>query len=194
MKYSAVALAAFVAVASAQDISIIPSCALPCIDKAAESVCTSKTDYKCICEKKDSLVSSATGCVIGACGADVALNKVLPATETFCKEVLSGAGSSAAPSSSAAATTAAPASSSAAAAPSSSAAATTSAPAVVSSSAAAATTLAPSSSVSAAPAPSSNGTVSMAPPASSSPAEAGAAVAGYIGSFGVAALAALAAF
>ncbi|KAJ4392522.1 hypothetical protein N0V85_006983 [Neurospora sp. IMI 360204] len=186
MKYSAVALAAFVAVASAQDISIIPSCALPCIDKAAESVCTSKTDYKCICEKKDSLVGSATSCVIGACGADVALNKVLPATETFCKEVLSGAGSSAAPSSSAAATTAAPASSSAAA--------TTSAPAVVSSSAAAATTLAPSSSVSAAPAPSSNGTVSMAPPASSSPAEAGAAVAGYIGSFGVAALAALAAF
>ncbi|EGO61626.1 hypothetical protein NEUTE1DRAFT_28401, partial [Neurospora tetrasperma FGSC 2508] len=88
MKYSAVALAAFVAIASAQDISVIPSCALPCVDDAATKVCTSKTDYKCICENKDSLVSTATSCVISKCGATVALNDVLPATEKFCQEVL----------------------------------------------------------------------------------------------------------
>jgi len=190
MKYSAVALAAFVAVASAQDISIIPECALPCIDKAALKVCTSKDDYKCICEKKDSLVGSATTCVIGACGADVALQEVLPATETFCEEVLAGGDGAA--TTTAAATTSAAATS---AAPSSSAAATSSAAAAPTSeaeSSAPATTLAPSSS--AAPAPSGNGTVSVSPPVSSSPVEAGAAVAGYIGSFGVAALAALAAF
>lgn len=187
MKYSAVAVAAFVAIASAQDISIIPECALPCIDKAALKVCNSKEDFKCICENKESLVGAATTCVIGACGAEVALQEVLPATETFCEEVLAGGD---APASSAAATTAAPATSSAAAAPSSSAAAVTTSAAAVESSAAA-TTLAPSASV---PAPSSNGTVSVAPPVSSSPVEAGAAVAGYIGSFGVAALAALAAF
>lgn len=74
MKYSAVALAAFVAIASAQDISVIPSCALPCVDDAATKVCTSTTDYQCLCENKDSLVSTATSCVISKCGATVALS------------------------------------------------------------------------------------------------------------------------
>ncbi|KAM7186535.1 hypothetical protein V8F20_011357 [Naviculisporaceae sp. PSN 640] len=92
MKYSAVALAAFVAVASAQaDISMIPECAQPCINEAtAKSTKCEATDFKCICTNVEEIVPAATTCVLEECGNAVALNEVLPATEKFCKAVLAG--------------------------------------------------------------------------------------------------------
>ena len=77
MKYSAVAVAALVAVASAQDISTIPSCAMPCIEEAAVAIGCASDDYTCICENKAELVSAATICVVNACTAPVAIGKSL---------------------------------------------------------------------------------------------------------------------
>lgn len=76
MKYSTVALAAFVAVASAQaDISIIPECARPCIEAAiSKSSKCGATDYKCICNNVDEVVAGATTCVLEECGNAVAIS------------------------------------------------------------------------------------------------------------------------
>ncbi|KAI1138421.1 hypothetical protein F5Y05DRAFT_413041 [Hypoxylon sp. FL0543] len=99
MKYAfaAVALAALV---TAQSLSDIPQCAVPCIDDARKSStnCASD-DYVCICKNKDALTAAATGCVISACGADVAATQVLPAVNAFCDAVGSGSGGSSASSS-----------------------------------------------------------------------------------------------
>ncbi|KAH8204738.1 hypothetical protein TruAng_001072 [Truncatella angustata] len=104
MKY-AFAAAAFAAVVSAQDISTIPSCAVPCVDASRSKVtsCT-ETDYKCLCDNITKIQGDATTCVITSCGADVAVSKVLPAVQAFCEAVEAGGSSS---SSSAAATTSA---------------------------------------------------------------------------------------
>lgn len=72
MKF-AVAAALF-ALAAAQTAADIPSCAKDCLDKAAATAGCSTTDYPCICAKKDELQGAATGCVLSACGADVALS------------------------------------------------------------------------------------------------------------------------
>lgn len=85
MKYSLVTLA-LVAAAQAQSRSDIPECAIPCLDKAIESEtsCNIK-DYVCVCENFSKVRGIATTCVIEKCGADVAVNKVLPATEALCE-------------------------------------------------------------------------------------------------------------
>lgn len=192
MKYSfaAVALAAAV---YAQDISQIPSCALPCIEDAVTSgTSCSISDYPCICENKDALTSGATSCVIDSCGATVAATEVLPAVDNFCEEVAAAPApsssaaapstSAAAPSSSAAApSTSAAAPSTSAAAPSSSVAATTSAQvSAYPTSVAASSTLASTTKV--------NGTASATTGAPTSVVTAGAAVAGSIGSLAMMAL------
>ncbi|KAK4211043.1 hypothetical protein QBC37DRAFT_21983 [Rhypophila decipiens] len=128
MKYSAVALAAFVAVASAQSLSDIPECAIPCIEAGTtKSTKCAIDDYKCICGNIEAIVPAATTCVLEECGNAVALNEVLPATEKFCAAV--EAGGDDAPASSAAPESSAPA-------PSSSAPAETSSEAPAASSAA----------------------------------------------------------
>ncbi|PNP47964.1 hypothetical protein TGAM01_v206178 [Trichoderma gamsii] len=106
MKAATVLAVAFAALAQAQTRADIPSCALPCLDDAvkANTKC-STTDYACICKDFSAVQTAATSCVISKCGADVALNKVLPATQALCANP--GSGSSAA-GSSAAGTTAAP--------------------------------------------------------------------------------------
>ncbi|KAK0735402.1 hypothetical protein B0T21DRAFT_255169, partial [Apiosordaria backusii] len=78
MKYPA-ALLALVAAVSAQDISIFPECSLDCIIKGigAGTDCE-LTDFACVCENTQSLVTSATPCVLSACGPDVALSKLPP--------------------------------------------------------------------------------------------------------------------
>ncbi|PTB35655.1 hypothetical protein M441DRAFT_62699 [Trichoderma asperellum CBS 433.97] len=121
MKAATVLAVTFAALAQAQTRADIPSCALPCLDAAvtANTKC-STTDYACICKDFSAVQTSATSCVIEKCGADVALNKVLPATQALCK-AQSGSGSSAAASSSAAATSAAATSAPASSAPASSA-------------------------------------------------------------------------
>ncbi|KAH0493461.1 hypothetical protein TgHK011_000129 [Trichoderma gracile] len=102
MKTAFVALA-LAALAQAQTRADIPSCALPCLDDAvkANTKC-STTDYACICKNFDAVQGAATGCVISKCGTDVAINKVLPATQALCAANSGGSGSG---SSSAAGTT-----------------------------------------------------------------------------------------
>ncbi|UKZ69769.1 uncharacterized protein TrAtP1_010773 [Trichoderma atroviride] len=120
MKAATVLAVAFAALAQAQTRADIPSCALPCLDDAvkANTKC-STTDYACICKDFSAVQTAATSCVISKCGADVALNKVLPATQALCANP--GSGSSAAGSSSAAATSAAQTSAAQTSAPASSA-------------------------------------------------------------------------
>ncbi|KAK4181510.1 hypothetical protein QBC36DRAFT_296671 [Triangularia setosa] len=90
MKYTA-ALLALAAAVSAQDISIFPECSLDCIIEGIGSGTDCElTDFACVCENTQSLVTSATPCVLGACGADVALNEVLPAVDKFCAGVGGG--------------------------------------------------------------------------------------------------------
>ncbi|KAI0381240.1 hypothetical protein F5Y04DRAFT_86523 [Hypomontagnella monticulosa] len=99
MKY-AVAAVTLAALASAQSLGDIPQCAVKCIDdaRASSTDCTA-TDYVCICKNKDTLTTAASGCVIGACGLDVATNQVIPAVNKFCDSVGSGSSTSGATSS-----------------------------------------------------------------------------------------------
>lgn len=77
MKYAVVA--ALFALAAAQSREDIPSCATPCLDDAVKSgTSCSTTDYACICPHLSDLTGKATGCVIEACGADVAVGKLSP--------------------------------------------------------------------------------------------------------------------
>ncbi|KAL6900469.1 hypothetical protein GGI43DRAFT_383944 [Trichoderma evansii] len=112
MKAATVLAVTFAALAQAQTRADIPSCALPCLDAAvtANTKCAT-TDYTCICKDFTAVQTAATSCVISKCGADVAVNKVLPATEALCKA--NTGGSSSAPASSAAQTSAAATSSAA---------------------------------------------------------------------------------
>ncbi|KAI0879895.1 uncharacterized protein GGS22DRAFT_102951 [Annulohypoxylon maeteangense] len=81
--------------ASAQSLSDIPQCALPCIDSArTSSTSCSNSDYACICKNKDAITGAATSCVLQSCGADVATGQVLPAVTSFCISVESGSSGS----------------------------------------------------------------------------------------------------
>ncbi|KXH25688.1 CFEM domain-containing protein [Colletotrichum salicis] len=77
MKY-AYALAALAAVVAAQvDPTIIPECARKCLQDATASATSCKDgDYVCTCQpaNKSAIQAAATSCVVGACGADVALS------------------------------------------------------------------------------------------------------------------------
>lgn len=85
MKYAAAVLAAVVGLAAAQDLSVIPTCAKKCIDDAVTSKTKCAiTDIPCICKEIEPVTAAATSCVLAACGADVALNEVLPATAQLC--------------------------------------------------------------------------------------------------------------
>ncbi|KPM37834.1 hypothetical protein AK830_g8741 [Neonectria ditissima] len=132
MKYAFVALA-LAATARAQSRDDIPKCALDCLDKGIESETScSTTDYTCVCKNFSKVQAVATSCVIDACGADVAVNDVLPAVQALCKAIASGGGES-----SAAETSAAEETTSAAAETTSAAAETTSSAAAETTSAAA---------------------------------------------------------
>ncbi|KAK8062373.1 hypothetical protein PG997_014470 [Apiospora hydei] len=86
MKYAFTAVALIAAV-SAQDMSGIPACAVPCIQSAAATTSCSATDYKCICNDVDAIQSAASSCVMDKCGATVAVSQVLPAVKDFCAKV-----------------------------------------------------------------------------------------------------------
>ncbi|EFQ25862.1 CFEM domain-containing protein [Colletotrichum graminicola] len=114
MKYS-FALASLIAVAAAQSgSSPIPECAQKCLADATSSATSCKLgDYACTCEpaNKAAISAAASSCVLAACGADTALNQVLPASDKLCAEAAAGGGAAssapAAASSAAAATSAA---------------------------------------------------------------------------------------
>ncbi|KAK7959539.1 uncharacterized protein PG986_004393 [Apiospora aurea] len=85
MKYAFTAVALIAAV-SAQDMSGIPACAVPCIQSAAATTSCSATDYKCICNDVDAIQGAASSCVMDKCGATVAVCKShtpLPPTPLF---------------------------------------------------------------------------------------------------------------
>lgn len=65
------------ALVSAQSISDIPSCALPCIKVGVEQTSCSETDMGCICKPENfsKIQGAATSCVVEKCGADTALRK-----------------------------------------------------------------------------------------------------------------------
>ncbi|KAJ6441331.1 CFEM domain-containing protein [Purpureocillium lavendulum] len=120
MKFTSIAVVAFAAVVSGQTLADIPSCAKTCLDDAvSKNTKCSTTDVPCICKSFEAIQGAATGCVLKECGQDVALNKVLPATQALCKNA--GSDSSAPASSSAAATSAPASSAPASSAPASSA-------------------------------------------------------------------------
>ncbi|KAI1407682.1 hypothetical protein F5Y13DRAFT_124533 [Hypoxylon sp. FL1857] len=99
MKY-AIATLALATLVSAQSLSDIPQCALPCIDDArTSSTNCAADDYACICRNKDALTAAATSCVLASCGAEVATSQVLPAVDAFCDAVEAGSGGSSASSS-----------------------------------------------------------------------------------------------
>ncbi|KAK4157538.1 hypothetical protein C8A00DRAFT_29542 [Chaetomidium leptoderma] len=87
MKYSTALVALAATVASAQDISIFPECSLPCIMDGIGTTSCKATDFACVCKNMEAIKTAATPCVVDKCGLDVALNKVLPATEKFCADV-----------------------------------------------------------------------------------------------------------
>jgi len=75
MKYGLIA-SVFIALAVAQVPNNIPSCARPCIDAASASATTCGSDAYCQCgtENQSKIQTGSTACVIGACGADVAIS------------------------------------------------------------------------------------------------------------------------
>ncbi|TGJ83194.1 hypothetical protein E0Z10_g5572 [Xylaria hypoxylon] len=100
MKYTVAALAFAAAAVSAQSLSDIPECAVPCIDDArTKGTNCAVDDYKCICSNIEALTAAATPCVLSACGAEIALNDLLPAVQTFCDAVNNGGGETPAPTS-----------------------------------------------------------------------------------------------
>ncbi|POR31565.1 Uncharacterized protein TPAR_08242 [Tolypocladium paradoxum] len=130
MKFAAVAALAFAALASAQSRSDIPSCALPCLDDAVQKdTKCSVDDFSCICKNFDAIQGDATGCVLKACGPDVALNKVLPATQALCEKLKNGGGQSSSAAASSAPASSAPTSSAPASSAPASSAPASSAPA-----------------------------------------------------------------
>ncbi|KAG6011954.1 hypothetical protein E4U54_007827 [Claviceps lovelessii] len=93
MKVSAVASVAVAGLVSAQSISDIPECALPCLTTAvtAKTTCA-VADFACLCEKVNfaAVQAAATGCVVEKCGAAKAVSDVLPATQKLCAAASSG--------------------------------------------------------------------------------------------------------
>ncbi|KAK0652859.1 hypothetical protein B0T16DRAFT_388049 [Cercophora newfieldiana] len=96
MKFTPAVLAAFIGLVAAQDLSVIPACAKQCIDDAVTSgTKCALTEIPCICNSIEAVTAGATACVLAACGADVAIGQVLPATAQLCAEVLPNGPSSA---------------------------------------------------------------------------------------------------
>jgi len=66
MKTSILALIATVALASAQSLSDLPACALPCALQGLQSTTCSQTDLPCIC-RAQSFIETTEKCVAGTC-------------------------------------------------------------------------------------------------------------------------------
>lgn len=198
MKY-AFAAVALAALARAQTLADVPKCAIPCLDKSiADNTSCETTDLACVCESFDKVQGDATTCVIKECGAEVALNDVLPAAQKLCENP-PAASSSAAPATSAAAATTseAAATTSEAAATSSEAAATTSEAAATTSEAAASSSVVVIVDPVPTPQPEETTTAVVSPPSDTGAAAtpvptAGAATLGSVGALAMVVLGAIA--
>ncbi|KAG5971215.1 hypothetical protein E4U55_001292 [Claviceps digitariae] len=99
MKYTTttttLAYLAVISLSHAQSLADLPSCATACLDDAVSKVTSCSTkDLPCICKKFEAIQGVAASCVLGACGNDVALNKVLPVTQQLCAKTGPGSSSS----------------------------------------------------------------------------------------------------
>lgn len=75
MKYLTLASLALATLAASQSLADLPQCAIKCLDDAVkQSSSCSTTDIACICKSFDAIQGAAAGCVISACGQDVALS------------------------------------------------------------------------------------------------------------------------
>lgn len=71
--------AGLVATVFAQDLSTIPECARSCLtDAISQDGQCQASDASCVCGRIDALTTLATGCVLSACGQDVALSTRKP--------------------------------------------------------------------------------------------------------------------
>ena len=79
MRFSLFAIAATLALSSAQDLGNIPTCALSCFAVAVPASGCSLTDAKCQCTTgRDSITESITKCVPGKCSADEIASRYPP--------------------------------------------------------------------------------------------------------------------
>ncbi|KAH7139006.1 hypothetical protein B0J11DRAFT_32726 [Dendryphion nanum] len=84
--FSFFALAASVALVSAQDLTGIPSCAIACFAVAVPSSGCSLTDTTCQCTTgRDKITSSLMECVPGKCSTSE-IAQLAPAVENICKK------------------------------------------------------------------------------------------------------------
>ncbi|KAG5988920.1 hypothetical protein E4U43_004610 [Claviceps pusilla] len=98
MKYTTLTCLSMTWLVLAQSLSDLPSCATGCLDGAVRQVSTCATsDLVCVCKKFDAIQGAAASCVLGACGKEVALNKVLPVTLQLCAKTSPGSSSGNAP-------------------------------------------------------------------------------------------------
>ncbi|KAG6017676.1 hypothetical protein E4U54_005326 [Claviceps lovelessii] len=98
MKYTTLTCLSMTRLVLAQSLSDLPSCATGCLDGAVRQVSTCATsDLVCICKTFDAIQGAAAGCVLGACGKEVALNKVLPVTQQMCAKTSPGSSGGNAP-------------------------------------------------------------------------------------------------
>lgn len=76
--------AGLVATVFAQDLSTIPECARSCLtDAISQDGQCQATDAACVCGRIDQLTTLATGCVLSACGQDVAISMWNPHPSTM---------------------------------------------------------------------------------------------------------------
>lgn len=76
MKFTAAVSLAMATLALGQTLADIPTCALSCLNDAVKQTTSCEvTDVDCICQDFDAVNGAAAGCVLGACGQDVALSK-----------------------------------------------------------------------------------------------------------------------
>lgn len=93
MKY-AFAAVALAALARAQSLADIPTCAQPCLESAIkDNTSCEVSDLACVCKNFDALQGDAQSCVLEKCGAEKALNEVLPAASKLCENPPSGGSS-----------------------------------------------------------------------------------------------------
>lgn len=72
---AAAALALAAAAARAQSAADLPACAVSCLnDAVTQSTTCAVDDFACICGDFSAIQGVATGCILAACGADVAVS------------------------------------------------------------------------------------------------------------------------
>ncbi|KAK1983295.1 CFEM domain-containing protein [Colletotrichum cereale] len=71
-------------------VSQLPTCAVSCLDKAASSIGCGPTDFACLCNSQDKLISTLTPCVLTAgCSSDD-IGKAAKIAPQICAQVSNG--------------------------------------------------------------------------------------------------------